>query len=158
MDCVAICVFVYAGTKPPLEDIKKKYNDFYPKLIRNLPMDDVIFQSYLVADGLFGNGDLKDRVRAQPTTAQATTKFLDKAISPHILVDDDDDLNLEPLYKLLRAMEKFGSAAGTLAKKVKEAISYSGVCLCVCVFVCVCVYACVRACVRACVHVCVCNI
>ena len=33
-------------------------------------MDDAIFKSYLVADGFFGNGDLKGRVVAQPTTAQ----------------------------------------------------------------------------------------
>ena len=139
MDCVAICVFVCAGTKPNLEDIKKKYGDFFPKLIKNLPMDDAFFKSYLRADGLFGNGDLRDTVAAQPTSAQAATKFLDGAISPYILVDDDDDLNLEPLYKLLRAMEKFGNAAGTLAKKIKEAISYSGVCVCVCVCACACV-------------------
>ena len=86
-------------------------------------MKDAIFIAYLVQEGLFGNGNLKSEVKAKPTSSEAAAHFLDEAISVHITINK---VNLEPLYKLLKVMEKYGGAGRSLAKDIKEAIPYSG--------------------------------
>ena len=118
---VATYVCVCAGTE--CEDIKEKYEGFIPQLTRCLPMKDAYFIAHLVAKGLFGNGNLKSEVEAKPTKAEAALHFLNEAISVHITINK---VNLEPLYKLLKVMEKYGGAGKSLAKDIKEAIPYSG--------------------------------
>ena len=86
-------------------------------------MKDPIFIADLVPEGLFGNGNLKSEVNAKPTPSEAASHFLEEAISVHITINK---VNLKPLYKLLKVMEKYGGAAKSLAKDIKEAIPYSG--------------------------------
>ena len=107
------------------KSVREKYDDFFPQLITKLPMTDAIFKAYLVKEGLFsGGGDLKGQVDAKATSADKATHFLENAISPSIT--DDDCLDLDPLYKLLGVMEKYGGVVKTLAAKIKAAIPYSG--------------------------------
>ena len=103
--------------------IKSKYEEFYSQLVDKLPMRDAKFMASLTSAGLFAGGNLKDEVIAQSTPADKATHFLDNAISPYI---EDDDVDLEPLYKLLKAMEKHGGVAKRLADKIKTAIPYTG--------------------------------
>ena len=106
--------------------VREKYEGFIPQLVRKLPMTDAIFKANLVKEGLFsGGGDLKGQVDAKATSAEKATHFLDKAISPGIMDEDDDDLNLDPLYKLLGVMEKYGGVVKTLATKIKTTIPKS---------------------------------
>ena len=102
---------------------KEKYDEIYPDLVTKLPMKDVTFLAKLTKERLF-TGDLKDEVNAKATAAQAAAHFLDSAISPYI--EEDGDVDLEPLYKLLKAMEKHGGILKKLVAKIKKALPYSG--------------------------------
>ena len=104
------------------QSIKEKYEKFYSAFDK-LPMEDSKFIADLVSANLF-TGDLRNEVKAQPTQAKKAIHFLDNAISPYI-VDDDDDVDLEPLYKLLKVMEKYGGVVKKLAEKIKTAIPHS---------------------------------
>ena len=103
--------------------VKDKYEEFYLDLVKKLPMKDPMFLAGLTSAGLFAGGNLKDEVKARPTPADKAGHFLDEAISPYI---EDDDVDLEPLYKLLKVMEKHGGVVKRLADKIKAAIPYDG--------------------------------
>ena len=71
--------------------------------------------------------DLRSQVAAKETQQEAAAHFLNNAISPSI-PNSDDDIDLNPLYRLLKAMEEHGGPAKTLAKlaeKMKKAIPYT---------------------------------
>ena len=104
------------------KSVKEKYDEFYSPLVDKLPMMDAKFMASLTSAGLFSEGNLKDEVQAERTSAARATTFLDSAISPYI---QEDDVELEPLYKLLKAMEKHGGIAKRLAEKIKTAIPYN---------------------------------
>ena len=119
---------VYTGGK----SVKKIYDRFYQKLVQKLPIKDATFIATLHSAGLFGNGNLKKEVATKDTEQQAAIHFLDKAISTCLPDDDDDDdddddVDLKSLYDLLKAMERHGGAAKTLAKKMKKAIATEGI-------------------------------
>lgn len=102
---------------------KEKYEGFYSDLVKKLPMNDSMFLAGLTSAGLFAAGNLKDEVNARGTAAEKATHFLDEAISPYI---EEDDVDLEPLYKLLKVMEKHGGVVKRLAEKIKSAIPPDG--------------------------------
>ena len=118
---MAVLLYVCAGTNP--EDIVEKYEGFTLQLTQILPMKDAIFLASLTSVGLFGKGNLKSEVKAKATASEAAQHFLDEAISKNMIISKVD---LNPLYKLLNAMEKFGGVTGSLAKDMKKAIPYSG--------------------------------
>ena len=109
------------------KSIKEIYDGFNPNLIQMLPMKDATFIARLQQAGLFGNGDLKSQVATERTSQDAATYFLNQAISPCI-PNNDNDVDLDPLYKLLKVMEEHGGPAKTLAKlaeKIRKAIPYT---------------------------------
>jgi len=79
------------------------YNEFNPKLVNSLPIKDPIFSSKLVQKGMFF-GNVKAKVKAQPTDADATEYFLDHVIQPPLENGDTG-----PFEKLLTVMEQFNS-------------------------------------------------
>jgi len=81
------------------------YYEFNPQLINSLPMKDVMFSSQLVKKGLF-SGNMKAKVKAQPTDADAAEYFLDNAIEKPLSNEDSDT---EPFEKLLMVMEQFNN-------------------------------------------------
>ena len=102
---------------------KDKYEEFYSDLVKKLPMKDPMFLADLTSAGLFATGNLKDEVKARSTPADKATHFLDEAITPFM---EEDDIDLEPLYKLLKVMEKHGGVVKRLADKIKAAIPNDG--------------------------------
>ena len=112
---MAVLLCVRAGTNP--EDIVQKYEGFTLRLTQILPMKDAVFLASLTSVGLFGKGNLKSEVKAKATASEAAQHFLDEAISKNITITKVD---LNPLYKLLNAMEKFGGVIGSLAKEMKK--------------------------------------
>lgn len=67
-----------------MEDV---FKEFYPKLVKALPMDDVEFTSQLYSRNLLP-GNLKKQVDAKPTTADKAMHFLDYGIEPGFSSDD----------------------------------------------------------------------
>ena len=98
--------------------IKEVYENYYPELIRKLPIDDAMFKANLVKEGLFSSGtDVKGEVYAQSTRAKRATYFLDSVIEPNIADEDDEDREL--FDKLLKVMDKYGGVVKKLATKIK---------------------------------------
>lgn len=103
--------------------VKDTFEVFRSSLVSQLPMKDAIFLAMLTREHLFP-GSLKTEVMAQPSATQAATYFLNNAISPNI--EQDVNLDLNRLYKLLKVMEKHGGMLKRLAAKIKAAVPYSG--------------------------------
>ena len=82
------------------------FMDFYPKLIEMLPMNDCTFTAKLYSQKLLP-GNLKEKVKSLPTSADKAEHFLDTMImQPSAEIINDDSFE-----KLLRIMEdsKFNS-------------------------------------------------
>ena len=77
------------------EVIKKVYKRFHLKLLKSLPMDDVVPLELLKGQNLF-LGDLTEQVQAGATTMEKAAWFLEAAIDRPLCID-----NFEPLCKLL---------------------------------------------------------
>ena len=79
-------------------------------------MKDPLFVAQLAVKLLPGNR--KEEVESKPTTAEATTCFLDKEIKPAIESGDNESFNI-----LLSIMEAFGSIhLNKLAESIKQEI------------------------------------
>ena len=101
------------------------FEEFFPKLVNKLPMKDPIFSAKLLQKGLFA-GNMKAKVKAQPTEADAADYFLDHVIRPPL-----DNHDQEPFEKLLTVMTQFNNQplkklAGTIRQKLEEAATSSG--------------------------------
>jgi len=82
---------------------------YYRDLVTLLPFNDVHFRSCLETAGLF-EGNLKEEVKAKPTSAEKAEHFLD-----HIKNDHGS------FIKLLTVMEEFSSdSIKNLASKIKS--------------------------------------
>jgi len=85
---------------------------YYKDLVILLPLDDVHFRSSLQTAGLF-EGNLKEEVKAKPTSAEKNEHFLDCKIKR----------NQESFAKLLTVMEEFDSdPVKNIAKKIRTDI------------------------------------
>ena len=97
---------------------KRVFDDFNPKLVRVLPLQDPYFLAALTKQHLF-SGNLKEKVMAAPTEADATTKFLYAAIERSLNVN-----NREPFDRLLLVMEEFGDLTlSQLCEDIKKNLS-----------------------------------
>ncbi|XP_065904541.1 basement membrane-specific heparan sulfate proteoglycan core protein-like isoform X5 [Dysidea avara] len=81
----------------------KIYYEFNPKLVNSLPVKDPIFCAKLLQKGMF-SGNVKAKMKAQPTDADAAEYFLDHVIQPPL-----DSGDTGPFEKLLTVMEQFNS-------------------------------------------------
>ena len=97
---------------------KEIYDEFNLKLVQNLPLKDPYFMAELTRQHLF-SGTLKEEVMMASTEAEATTRFLYKAVERSLDTD-----NREPFDRLLLVMEKFGSLTlNDLAKEIKQQLN-----------------------------------
>ena len=79
------------------------FKQFYVKLVTVLPMDDSLFVANLYSCGLLP-GDLKNQIKAEKTSIDKATCFLDHTIIPDVSVGNSANFN-----KLLDVMEKSGN-------------------------------------------------
>ena len=85
---------------------------YYRDLVTLLPFNDVYFRSCLETAGLF-EGNLKEEVKAKPTSAEKAEHFLD-----HKIKNDHGSF-----IKLLTVMEEFSSdSIKNLASKINSDI------------------------------------
>ena len=98
--------------------LKEVYLEYYPKLIRVLPMTDAIFIAKLYASQ-FLPGDAKESISARPTRADKATYFLDNCIANAF----DDDGSNELFADLVKLMEKSDDMVlKKVAKEINEKI------------------------------------
>ena len=101
-----------------MASIKEVFENYFPELIRKLPIDDAMFKGNLVKEGFFSSGtDVKGKVYAQSTPADRATYFLENVIQPNIADEGDEDREL--IDKLLKVMDKYGGVVKKLATKIK---------------------------------------
>ena len=97
-----------------MEEVSTVFKDYYPKLVKTLPMDDAIFMAELFSHSLLPD-DLKDYVESQPTSAKKASSFLDRMIKPTVtsgvggnfdvlltVMEDSEYQNVNDLAKLIR--------------------------------------------------------
>ena len=65
----------------------KVFQQFYLKLVKTLPMNDVIFMAGLYSRDLLPD-DLKEHVESLATSAKKASYFLDHVIKPSITIGD----------------------------------------------------------------------
>ena len=93
--------------------MEQAIKQFYPELVRALPMNDACFRSLLYrADLLPGN--LKEEVKSKPTRAEKAEHFLDQRINN----------NVTNFIKLLEVMEKskYDNNLINLARQIRNEI------------------------------------
>ena len=101
--------------------LKQVFQDYYPKLVEVLPMNDATFIAELVPHGLLP-GDLKHQLEAQNTLKHKATHFLDNAIKPSIIIGDDNSFT-----KLLSVMADGDfQSVRNLAKQIKDSLADDG--------------------------------
>ena len=66
---------------------KEVYEKFRVKLIKALPMDDVIFLGLLRREKML-HGDLSEQIQKKETVKEKAAWFLDKAIEPSLCTSD----------------------------------------------------------------------
>jgi len=109
---VSMRLYTSTGCKMPALDV---YYEFNPQLINSLPMKDAKFSSQLVKKGLF-SGNMKAKVKAQPTDADSAEYFLDNVIEKPLSNEDT-----EPFEKLLMVMEQFNNQSlKKLARNIRK--------------------------------------
>ena len=121
LDCeITLCYHNYIGNWHP-EAIKKVFKDFRIKLIRSLPMKDIMFMELLNKENLFP-GSLKEQIEGKATKSEKAVLFLDEAIQPSIDIDQ-----FERLTKLLTVMsdevyqdDSLKQLAAELREKIDE--------------------------------------
>ena len=98
--------------------VRRVFDEFNPKLVSVLPLQDSHFLAELTRQHLF-SGDLKEEVMAASTRAKAATKFLNAAIERSLNIN-----NREPFDKLLLVMETFGDLTlHKLSEDIKKTLS-----------------------------------
>ena len=97
---------------------KEAYEQFYPDLLKSLPMADPQFHEDLEKKNLFF-GDLSEEVKAKDTEARKAAHFLQNAINHSLKID-----NTEPFDNLLEVMEISGNGdCKSLVKEIKAHLS-----------------------------------
>ena len=81
------------------------FQEHYPKLIRELPMNDDYFMAELYAMKLLP-GNLKADIESLPTSVKRASKFLDDVIKPSVENND-----CTKFHTLLRLMKKTDDVA-----------------------------------------------
>ena len=71
----------------------KVFQKFYSKLVKTLPMNDVIFIAELYSRDLLSN-DLKEHIESLSTSARKASYFLDHVIKPSVTSSFDKLLNV----------------------------------------------------------------
>ena len=98
--------------------MKEVYTNYYPKLVKVLPMNDAIFMAQLYASQ-FLPGDAKETIAARATRADKASCFLDRYIVAGFEVDESNPL----FVKLLNVMEESDDIVlQSVAKEIRNKI------------------------------------
>ena len=95
----------------------KVFQQFYPKLVKTLPMNDVIFMAELYSRDLLPD-DLKEHVESLATSAEKASYFLDHVIKPSITISDAS--RFDDLLNVMKDSEYQG--VKELAKLIRDSI------------------------------------
>ena len=112
-----------------MSSMREVYMDYYPMLIKVIPMDDVLFVAQLYAGQLLP-GDAKDVIKSRPTRTEKAQYFLDNFIDKGFADDGSNNLFLA-LLDIMESSES--STLELLAEEIKWRIQ--GIVLLVSVFV-----------------------
>lgn len=101
-----------------MSSMKEVYKEYYPKLVRVLPMNDVLFIAQLCARGLLP-GNTKAVIQSRHTSAEKVQCFLDSCIEPAFFDDESNDVFLD----LLKIMENSDHVVlNSVAKEIEKNI------------------------------------
>ena len=93
------------------------YREYYVKLMKSLPMNDILFFGLLKRHNLLP-GHLQEQIQSKPTEAERTAWFLDHAIEPSLNIDEN-----APLCKLLAIMSDETDLKSDLLKQLAAEIA-----------------------------------
>lgn len=99
-----------------MSTLKDVYLEYYPKLIRVLPMDDAYFRANLNASR-FLPGDAKAMIESRPTRADKASYFLDNFIA-NAFEDDGSNSMFSDLLNLMERSDD--SALKSIAAQIKK--------------------------------------
>ena len=97
---------------------REVYTKYMEKLVRCLPMNDVLFIAKLSTEHLLP-GDTQDHIQALPTSANKSSYFLSQVIKPSL--DIDSTGTFDTLLSVMEACEYAHVKA--LAAQIKDAIA-----------------------------------
>ena len=102
--------------------MKSVYEHYYPKLIKTLPMEDVIFIAQLFVKD-FLPGDTEEAIKAEKTRARKAAFFLDKTITPTFSYDGSSPMFLNLLNVM---MDADYMSLTSLAKEIESKLTITG--------------------------------
>ena len=101
-----------------MSSMKEVYMEYYPRLVKVLPMNDALFIAQLYAGRLLP-GNTKEVIQSRHTSAEKVQCFLDDCIKPAFLDDESNDIFLA----LLKIMENSDNVVlKSVAKEIEKKI------------------------------------
>ena len=97
---------------------RQVYTKYIEKLVRCLPMDDVLFIAKLSTEELLP-GNTESSIKARPTSADKSAYFLSQVIRPSL--DIDETASFDTLLSVMEACEY--AHVKTLAAQIKNEIA-----------------------------------
>ena len=101
-----------------MSSVLEVFQEYYPQLMRALPMDDDYFIAELYAKKLLPN-NIKADVESLPNSAKRATRFLDDVIKPS--VEKNDCTKFHTLLWLMR--ENDDSTIKAVANKTRKSLN-----------------------------------
>ena len=101
-----------------MSSVLEVFQEYYPQLMKALPMDDDYFIAELYAKKLLPN-NIKAHIESLPNSAKRATRFLDDVIKPSVEKNE-----CTKLYTLLWLMKKNGdSTIKAVANKTRKSLN-----------------------------------
>ena len=97
----------------------KTFQQFYSKLVKTLPMNDVIFIAELYSRDLFPD-DVKEHVESLATSPQKASYFLDHVIKPS--VTSGVGRSFDKLLNVMEDGDYEGVSVRELAKLIRDSL------------------------------------
>ena len=101
-----------------MSSVLEVFQEYYPQLMRALPMDDDYFKAELYAKNLLPN-NIKADIESLPNSAKRATRFLDDVIKPS--VEKNDCTKFHTLLSLLKKNDNITIKA--LANKTRKSLN-----------------------------------
>ena len=101
-----------------MSSVLEVFQEYYPQLMRALPMDDDYFIAELYAKKLLPN-NIKADIESLPNSAKRATRFLDDVIKPS--VERNDCTKFHTLLWLMR--ENDDSTIKALAENIRSSLN-----------------------------------
>ena len=101
-----------------MSSVLEVFQEYYPQLMRALPMDDDYFIAELYAKNLLPN-NIKADIESLPNSAKRATRFLDDVIKPS--VEKNDCTKFHTLLSLLKKNDN--ATIKALANKIRKSLN-----------------------------------